>query len=109
MRPTTTASLPQLLAIGLLVMTSSISSADTLAAAGPGVLVSGQAWARKASPKPKPTTFATAQTATQADDPKSFFRTKRGRLLLIFTGAGIAYVSYSKVHDRVRSPARNSD
>lgn len=40
------------------------------------------------------------------DEPGTFFTTKRGVALLVLAGAGIGYMWYSKVHDRIHSVAR---
>ena len=36
---------------------------------------------------------------------KPFFKTRRGVVSAVLMGAGLAWVLYSKSHDRVRSPA----
>lgn len=40
------------------------------------------------------------------DTPGSFFKTKRGAAILVLAGAGIGYMWYSKVNDRIHSDAR---
>jgi hypothetical protein len=54
-----------------------------------------------------PATARSAQEGTQGyDQPGSFFSTKRGIALLVLAGAGVGYMWYSKVHDRIHSVAR---
>ena len=43
---------------------------------------------------------------TGRGDAISFFKTKKGALVLVLMGAGLSYTLYSKFHDRVKSPIR---
>jgi hypothetical protein len=74
---------------------------------GPGLLVSAQAQVQRMASSAKAVKFASAQEGTAGyDDPGSFLRSKRGVALLVLAGAGIGYMWYSKVHDRIHSERR---
>lgn len=70
------------------------------------LLASGQNQVRQLAA----TTPAGARAAQEGrggfDEPGTFFKTKRGVALLVLAGAGIGYMWYSKVHDRIHSQAR---
>lgn len=73
----------------------------------PGLLVSAQAQVQRIASSAKRVKVASAQEGTTGyDDPGAFFRTKRGVALLVLAGAGIGYMWYSKVHDRIHSERR---
>jgi hypothetical protein len=76
--------------------------------ARPTLLASGKKQVQQLAAVPAPARSARQQgTAGQGyDSPGSFFSTKRGIALLVLAGAGIGYMWYSKVHDRIHSVER---
>ena len=79
------------------------------APARPTLLASGQKQVRQLAAAVPAAGRAVQQEGTAGsgyDTPGSFFKTKRGALLLVLAGAGIGYMWYSKVHDRIHSVER---
>jgi hypothetical protein len=67
-------------------------------AAGPALSPSAVAQATQA-PKAAP-------AATAVADQKPFFKTTKGVLAVVLTGATLGFMGYSMSHDRVKSPAK---
>jgi hypothetical protein len=56
---------------------------------------------------PAPARSAQAQEGAGGyDEPGSFFRSKRGVVLLVLAAAGVGYMTYSAFNDRIHSDAR---
>jgi hypothetical protein len=74
----------------------------------PGVLASAQAHVHRIATSTVAANSSSNQPGVSgADDPGSFFRSRRGIAVLVLAAAGIGYVWYSVFHDRLGSPARD--
>ena len=73
----------------------------------PTLLASAQKHVQQLAKVAKPAPARSAQEATSGyDEPGSFFRSKRGVVLLVLAAAGVGYMTYSAFHDRIHSDAR---
>ena len=98
------------LAAVLTVVTSATGFAaerPAVAPSRPTLLAQAQKQVQQVAKVATPAAARSAQEGTGGyDAPGSFFRTKRGVALLVLAGAGIGYMWYSKVNDRIHSQAR---
>lgn len=76
-------------------------------AARPTLLSQARSHVQQLAKLPTPPVARSAQEGPGGyDEPGTFLSSKRGIALLVLAGAGIGYMWYSKVHDRIHSQAR---
>lgn len=101
------------LAAAMAVATAAPGFAAERAPAAPSpttLLASGQKQVQQLAMTTPPAPARAAQQQGMGgsgyDDPGSFFKSRRGVAVLVLAAAGIGYMWYSKVNDRIHSVAR---